>query len=207
MNDQEGPYFVSHKGVRQGDPLSPILFNFVANYLTRMVRQAQRNGLITGLVANIIPHGVVILQYADDTIICLKDDIDVARNMKLLLYIYELMFGLKINFSKSEVIMINGNDDLYLQYAELFNCQTITFPLKYLGVPVSPARLHVKDWLILEERNEKKLEIWKGKSLSIAGRTTLINSSLSSTFIYHMSMYLLPKSTTEKLDKQRRTFF
>ena len=41
----------------------------------------------------------------------------------------------------------------------------------------------------------------------MAGRLTLINSSLSSTFIYHMSMYLLPKTTTEILDKQRRTFF
>ena len=61
--------------------------------------------------------------------------------------------------------------------------------------------------MILEERNEKKLATWKGKSLSIAGRATLINSSLSSTFIYHMSIYLLPKGTTDKLDKQRRSFF
>jgi hypothetical protein len=52
VNDQIGPYFVSHKGARQGDPLSPILFNFVADYLTRMVRHAQQNGLITVLVAN-----------------------------------------------------------------------------------------------------------------------------------------------------------
>ena len=41
-------------------------------------------------------------------------------------------------------------------YAELFNCQIGTFPLKYLGVPVSPSRLHVKDWLPLVEKNEKK---------------------------------------------------
>ena len=48
---------------------------------------------------------------------------------------------------------------------------------------------------------------WKGSSMSIAGRTILINSSLSTTFIYHMSMYLLPKTVMAKLDKQRRTFF
>ena len=53
----------------------------------------------------------------------------------------------------------------------------------------------------------KKLAMWKGSSLSIAGRTTLINSSLSSSFIYHMSIYLLPKTIVESLDKQIRTFF
>jgi len=74
-------------------------------------------------------------------------------------------------------------------------------------VPVSPGRLHIKDWLPLVEKNEKKLKVWKGSSLSIAGRTTLINSSLSNSFIYHMSLYLLPKTIVATLDKQRRKFF
>lgn len=69
LNNQEGPYFMSHKGVRQGDPLSPILFNFAAVCLTRMVHNAQVNGLVVGLAANLIPRGIAILQYADDTII------------------------------------------------------------------------------------------------------------------------------------------
>jgi len=34
INNQIGPYIKSFKGVRQGDPLSLILFNFVADCLT-----------------------------------------------------------------------------------------------------------------------------------------------------------------------------
>jgi len=34
LNNLTGPYIKSHKGVRQGDPLSPILFNFVADGLS-----------------------------------------------------------------------------------------------------------------------------------------------------------------------------
>jgi len=100
-----------------------------------MIRHSQQNGLITSLAENIIPQGVVVWQYADDTIVCLKENIDNARNIKLVLYSYELMSGLKINFSKSEVILINGDNDLCLQYAELFNYQVGTFPIKYLGGP------------------------------------------------------------------------
>jgi hypothetical protein len=56
-------------------------------------------------------------------------------------------------------------------------------------------------------KNGKILDVWKGGTLSIAGTATLINSSPTSTYIYHMSMYLLPKTVVKQLDKQRRTFF
>ena len=85
-----------------------------------MVRKAQQNNLICGLAYNLIDKGVAILHYADDTIVCIKDNIDTARNMELLLYLYEMMSILKINFSKSEVLLINGDEEKYMQYAELF---------------------------------------------------------------------------------------
>jgi hypothetical protein len=40
LNYLIGPYIESYKGVRQGDPLSPILFNFVVDGLTRMIIKA-----------------------------------------------------------------------------------------------------------------------------------------------------------------------
>jgi hypothetical protein len=54
--------------------------------------------------------------------------------------------------------------------------------------------------------NNKKIGILKGGLMSIAGRIVLINASLSNTSVYHMSMYLLPKTIIDKLDKTRRTF-
>jgi len=75
VNNKLRHYIKSYKDVRQGDPLSSILFIFVADYLTRMAYKAQRNGLITGLISHIIPNGVAILQYADDTILFVEDDL------------------------------------------------------------------------------------------------------------------------------------
>jgi hypothetical protein len=117
------------------------------------------------------------------------------------------MSGLKINFDKSEIILIGDDNNLAVQYVDLFNCQVGLFPMMYLGVPIALGRLHVIDWARLEEKYGKKLDIWQGGALSMAGRTTLINASLVNSTIYHMSMYLLPKTIIKRLDKYMSKFF
>jgi hypothetical protein len=51
--------------------------------------------MVEGLVWHLFPKGIVVLQYVDDTILCLRDDLSMAKNVKLLLYLYEQMSGLK----------------------------------------------------------------------------------------------------------------
>jgi hypothetical protein len=80
--------------------LSLFLFNLAADSLAKMISLAQTNKLITGLVPEYIENGVAILQYADDTIISLHDDKEQAAHLKLLLYLYENMSGLKSTFQK-----------------------------------------------------------------------------------------------------------
>jgi hypothetical protein len=134
----------------------------------------------------LIPKGVAILQYVDNTIMCLENNVVKARNVKLLLYIYEQISRLKINFEKSEVLLIGGDNNLAVEYAEIFNCQIGMLPLRYMGVPIYARRLRVVDWAKLEEKSAKKLDIWQGGSLSIGGRVILINASLTNSSIYHV---------------------
>jgi hypothetical protein len=171
------------------------------------VISAQQNSLITGMIDHLIPRGIAILQYTDDTVICLEHDMEQARNMKILFYLYKQMSSLKISFEKSEIMLVGGDDNIAIGYVDLFNCQTNLFPMKYLGVPILASRLYVVDWTKMEEKPTKKLDVCQGNSLSIARRTTLINSSLINSTIYHMSMYLLPKTVIKRMDKNRRKFF
>jgi hypothetical protein len=98
-------------GVRQGDLFAPFLFNMAVDSLAKMVQLTQQNGLFTSLASNLIHNGVAILQYAYDTIFLIQDDLQQARNLKLLLYIFEAMFGLKTNFEKSEVMLIMEDEN------------------------------------------------------------------------------------------------
>ena len=96
-----------------------------------------QNQLIKGLAPDYIDGGLSLLKYADDTILCVQDDIEIAQNLKLLLYLYEGMSGLKINFNKSEVVMISQDNEKSMLYAEMFNCAIGSWPMRYLGVPAS----------------------------------------------------------------------
>jgi hypothetical protein len=71
--------------------------------LTLLILRAKEDGQITGLVPHLVDEGLSILQYADDTILFMGHDIEEAKNLKLLLCVFEQLSDLKINFHKSEL--------------------------------------------------------------------------------------------------------
>ncbi|WVZ62771.1 LOW QUALITY PROTEIN: hypothetical protein U9M48_012475, partial [Paspalum notatum var. saurae] len=185
VNDEVGPYFQTKKGLRQGDPLSPVLFILVADMLATLIKCAKADG-----------------QYADDTILFMDHDLEKACNMKLLLCAFEQLFGLKINFHKSEVFYFGAAQEAKPQYIELFGCNLRSFPMRYLGIPIHYRKLSNADWK--NERFQKRLNSWKGKHHSTGGRLTLINSVLSSLSMYMMSFFAIPKGVLKKLDYFRK---
>ena len=58
INDQVGNNFQTHRGVRQGNPLSPILFNIVVDMLAILINRAKRDGQINGVVPHLIDEGL-----------------------------------------------------------------------------------------------------------------------------------------------------
>lgn len=52
INGEDSNFFKTSRGLRQGDPMSPILFNLVGDVLTRMLKKAADQNLIKGLLTN-----------------------------------------------------------------------------------------------------------------------------------------------------------
>jgi retron-type reverse transcriptase len=88
LNDKNNGFFRPGKGLRQGDPLSPLLFNLVVDVFTRMLVRAAQGGHITGLMTSLYLEGVISLQYADDTLIFLEHDNVAACHLKCLSVCY-----------------------------------------------------------------------------------------------------------------------
>jgi hypothetical protein len=76
VNNDVGRYFQTKKGLRQGDPLSPILFNVVVDMLAIFIARAKEDGQIQGIIPHLVDDGLSILQCADDTIIFMEHDLE-----------------------------------------------------------------------------------------------------------------------------------
>ena len=148
-----------------------------------------------------------ILEYADDTVIFLDHDLEKAKNMKILLCVFEKLSDLKINFHKSEIFCFGQAQECENAYSEIFGCKSGSFPFRYLGLPMHYRKLRNGDWRHIEERFEKRLIGWKGKMLSVGGRLVLINSVLSSLPMFMLSFFGIPKGVLRKLEYLRSRFF
>ena len=160
-----------------------------------------------GVVPNLIDGGLSILQYADDTINFMDRDIEQAKNLKQLLCAFEQLFGLKINFHKSEILCFGDARDHEYQYSQLFGCNIGSYPFRYLGIPMHFRKLSNKDWKAVEDIIEKRLSGWKGKFLSVGGRLVLINYVLSSLPMFMLSFFEVPRGVLKKIEYYKSRFF
>jgi hypothetical protein len=205
VNDDIGHYFQTLKGLRQGDPLSPMLFNIVADMLAILIARAKEDGQVSGLIPHLVEGGVSILQYADVTILFMEHDLAKVLNMKLIVCLFEQLLGLKFNFHKSEIFCFGKATDMESDYKHLFGCEIGSLPFKYLGIHIDYRKLLNGEWKPVEDLFQKKLACWLGKLLSYGDRLVLIILTCLTMFI--LSFFELPKGGRKRLDFYRSHFF
>jgi hypothetical protein len=91
--------------------------------------KAASNSLIKGLLPQVVPGGVISLQYADDTILFLEPDIHMARILKWILTCFENLSGLRINYHKTDLMTINLSEACAKEFAHCFFLQLGFFPV------------------------------------------------------------------------------
>ncbi|KAL0455517.1 UNVERIFIED_CONTAM: hypothetical protein Slati_0890900 [Sesamum latifolium] len=89
---------------------------------------------------------------------------------------------------------------------DLMGFQEGSLPIKYLGVPLISSRLTIADCQPLIDKIDNRLAGWSQFNLSLAGRTQLIKSVLSSLHTYWASGFILPKSIINIIEGRMRKF-
>ena len=100
INGSPKGYFSAANELRQGDPLSPLLFILVTYIFNRMLCIDKENNLINEI--KFLHNGLDVLniQYADDTLLFLEPSEMCLINLKRILCCFQTSSGLKINFHK-----------------------------------------------------------------------------------------------------------
>lgn len=122
-----------------------------------MLDKAKCKGHIKGVLGNLIPGVVTHIQYTDDTVIMIDGSEESIRNLKLILYCFEWLSGLKINFHKSEVFVFGVDQQEKENMANKLNCVLGDLPLKYLGIPISDKHLNINSFLPISQKMIKRL--------------------------------------------------
>jgi hypothetical protein len=169
-----------------------------------VVNELLRLGIISRPI-NTLDMDFPIIQYANDTLLILPDDLPQLKALKEALNKFSMSTGLKINFAKSQIIPINVPHDVMKLLADEFGCQIGTMPFTYLGLPLGTTKPQIHDLLPLVCRLERKLTS-SSSFLTQGARLQLINSALASMPLRSLCTLSLPPGITKQFDRILRQF-
>ena len=129
-------FFGSSRGLRQGDPISPFLFDIVMEALSPMLDAATAAGQFLGFkVGNATGSLMTVshLLFADDTPVFCEADSTHLTVLRGIFSRFEEMSGLKINLGKSELVPVGVVPNLH-ELVEILGFRESALSLKYLGL-------------------------------------------------------------------------
>ena len=208
VNGSPKGFFESSHGLRQRDPLSPLLFLLLMEVLSRILKKTKENNLIRGFqVGAMNSVGVQIshLLFTDDTILFCDASREQLMSIRLALSCYQAFTGLKVYVGKSEIVPVGEVNNL-VALGSILQCREGSLPMKYLGMPLGTSFKTASIWNPILEKMEKKLSRWKRLYLSKGGRLTLLKSTLSSLPTYFLSLFTIPKVVVARMESIQRNF-
>ncbi|XP_073120238.1 uncharacterized protein [Henckelia pumila] len=190
-DDEEG-FFQSRRGIRQGDPLSPLQFIIVAEYLSRGLDSLfeQNRSLLfrTGR-----PFRLSHLAYADDIILFSNGSIPGIRLIRDFLYHYEQCSGQLISNAKSFIFTAKKcPQEKKGRYYSITGFGEGVLPFRYLGATMFVGHRKRSYFNHIFVNASRKLQGWQSKSLSFGSRLVLIKSVLCSMPIFLLQVLQPP---------------
>ncbi|XP_074289594.1 uncharacterized protein LOC141614747 [Silene latifolia] len=200
INGNPSRLFKPSRGIRQGDPLSPYLFILCAEVMSSLIRQAVEAGSIHGIRVATNAPVVSHLLFADDSILFVKANQLEANRVKGILNRYEMASGQRVNYDKTTVSFSHcTTDERKRSIADCLGVEVVDEQGKYLGLPTVVGRSKKAIAGCIRDKLSKKLEGWRGKLLSKAGREILIKAVAQSIPTYAMSVFKLPNNFCDEL--------
>jgi hypothetical protein len=204
LNGSPGQRIKHGRGLRQGDPLSPLIFILAIDPLQRILSKATELSAISKLRGR--TTRLRTSMYADDAIIFINPTRGDVTAFADILHRFGTATGLVTNLQKSQVAAIRCDTIELTEVLEGVPVVRANFPIKYLGLPLVLGRLRKADLQPIFDKISGRITNWTGKNMAAAGRTTLVKSVLTAQPIYLLTALKTMKESLEQIDKQRHRF-
>ena len=185
-NGQLSQAFNLERGVRQGCLLSPLFYCLVAECLGQAIR---RDPSIEGIL---IPGSgskqSKVSQYADDATLILANDYSVVKCFQII-SIFKRGSGSCLNSQKTEGLWIGTFAG---QSTGPVPITWVTDKLKILGVYFGNSDQELPNWEHCVSKLEKRLNLWKCRTLSLKGKAMIINTIGASRLWYTATVLPMP---------------
>jgi hypothetical protein len=158
VNGVPGGRIVHERGLRQGDPTSPMLFVAAMEVLSAVIKKAVEGGVFSDL-AGISPLQRISV-YADDVVIFFKPERQETWAIKHILNIFGEASRLKVNFRKTTATLIRGSTEQEEETVQILGCEAAKFPIKYLGLQLALRPLTKAEWQPLLDKVIKCVPAW-----------------------------------------------
>jgi hypothetical protein len=199
-------WFQGKRGLRQGDPLSPYLFTLVMEVLTLILQKKVAISVKFQFHHLCEQQRIINLCFADDLFLFSRGHPESVNVIMQALEDFKNVSGLVPSIPKSTAFFCNVPSVLKAMILQSMPFAEGSLPVRYLGVPLISSRLLYRDCKVLVEKLEGRVNDWRNKFLSLAGRLQLIRSVLSSMHIYWASVFILPARIIHDLEQLMRGF-
>ncbi|GJS99508.1 RNA-directed DNA polymerase, eukaryota, reverse transcriptase zinc-binding domain protein [Tanacetum coccineum] len=206
VNGERVGYFKGGRGLRQGDPISPYLFTLVMEVLNLLIQKNIEESKGFKYHFGCKKLKITHLCFADDLLIFCHGDLESVKIMKKSLDEFSGVSGLLPNMHKSTIFFGGLSSAEQHSIINIIPFSVGKLPIRYLGVPLLTKKLSISDCKPLISKVKTKVNDWKNKALSYAGRVQLIAFVLSSMQNYWASVFLLPKQVIYEINKILKGF-
>ena len=188
VNGSPTQEFTPSRGLRQGDPLSPLIFNLVGEALSCLLTMGVSKGIFRGIESKGDIKNFTHLQFADDVILFINDDDSSVLGVKRTLQCFQVISGMKLNFEKSKIFGFHASTSQLRKWTSYLCCMHGKLPFTYLGASIGSSPTAIKFWDPLISRIKKKLGAYETSHISMVGRVILLKAAIDSTPIYWLTL-------------------
>jgi len=203
-----------NRGVRQGDPMSCLLYDFAIEPLACAIRKSN----LKGIEINGIKERVIVTLFADDTLVYMKQTDDL-KILKKIIQTFCKASTARFNIEKTEYLPI-GTPEFRANFSEtrkLNDKAGNSIPenivivkdgqsMRTLGAWVGNKVDQMEKWTQMIQKQKEIMDVWQRMHLSFRGKELVLKALIQSKALFLAMVNGMPETVQEKMNKEFRNF-